>query len=263
MAELEGRVALVTGGGRGIGRAAALDLARRGARVAILSRTEADVRAVAQEIAQLSGQALALACDVSRYDSLEAAFFEIRDNFGRLDILVNNAAIIGPFGLTAGIDPNDWALTIDVNLLGAFYAARLALPGMIERGWGRIVNVSSGAAQGSGFPRGSAYSVSKAGLDMLTRALAAELAGSGVAVVSVYPGVVDTEMQAQIRAAPAGKLDDATAQRFRGYYESGQLLDPAIPGALIAALCGEAGARYSGQILRVSDEAAQALIKSL
>ncbi len=263
MAELTQHVALVTGAGRGIGRTTAFELARRGARVGALARTEPEITEVVEQINAMGGTALALTCDIAHLESLTAAVEQLTQQLGVVDILVNNAAIIGPLGPTTEVDPQAWTQTLAINLLGSFYAARLVLPGMIDGGWGRIINVSSGAAQGQGIVRASAYSVSKAGLDMLTRTLAAELDGSDVAVASVYPGVVDTEMQAELRQAPPEQFGAATSARFHGLHVRGELLNPALPAKLIAALCGPAGQRYHGQGVRISDPAGQKLLAGL
>lgn len=262
MGELSGKIALVTGAGRGIGAAVAREVAQRGAHVALLARTTAEVEEVADAIADAGGTALPLAADVSQLNALQEAIARVEARFGPITILVNNAAIIGPIGPSSEIDLALWAQTIAVNLIAAGWATRLVLPGMLAHQWGRIVNVSSGAAQGSGIRRMSAYSVSKAGLDMLTRALAAELDDTGVVATSVYPGVVATEMQAAIRAAPESAMDAETAARFHDYHASGALLDSAVPARLIAALCGDAAVRWHGQIVRVGDEAVRALVEA-
>lgn len=254
------RSALVTGGGRGIGRDIALELARRGVQVAVVARSADEVNAVAQTIRDSGGTALGIAADVGRFESVARAVEEAEQRLGRLSILVNNAAIVGPLGPTATVDAAEWAQTINVNLLGAFYTTRLVLPSMLEQGWGRIINVSSGAAQGNGIVRGSAYSVSKAGLDMLTRTVAAEVTGSDIAAITVYPGVVDTAMQTTIRTTPAAQLGETTSARFQAYYEQGDLLDPTVPARLIAVLCGAAGSGYHGQTVRINDAAAQQLL---
>ena len=260
MGELEGKVALVTGAGRGIGAAVVRELDHRGAAVALLARGEAEVGRVAAEVAAGGARVLPLTADVGDAAALVAAIGQIEAALGGVDILVNNAGIIGPLGPFADCPPEEWARTIAINLLGAGYAAQLVLPAMQRRGWGRIVNVSSGAGQGMGIARALPYSVSKAGLDMLTRGLAAEVAETGVAVVGVLPGVVDTAMQGEMRAAPVERFGEASSRRFWGFYEGGALLDPAVPGRLIAVLCGAAGAGYNGQNLRVSDPLAQELL---
>ena len=249
----------MTGAGRGIGRAAAVELARGGVAVALLARTDPEVRAVADEIRAAGGAALGIACDVGSFEALAAAVAEVRRELGPATILVNNAGIIGPLQPTAAAEPAEWARTIQINLVGAFYAARLLLPEMIAQRRGRIVNVSSGAAQGAGILNASAYSASKAGMDALTRSLAAELPEAGIAVVSLYPGTVDTAMQGVMRAAPPAEFG-ASSERFRELHATGKLLDATLPGRLIAALCGPAGARYHGQIVRIADADAQQLI---
>ncbi len=260
MAEWEGRVALVTGGGRGIGKAAALELARRGADVALVARSQGDVEAAAAEIEQLGRRAHGFALDLTQTGAAATLVEQVANTLGPIDILVNNAGVVGPFGASWEIDPQEWEQALLLNLTVPFRLAYAVLPYMIERGWGRIVNVSSGAAR-SIMERAGAYSTSKAGLDALTRQLAIELDGTGVAAISLYPGVVDTVMQTTVREQPAAVVGQAMSDRFRGYLESGRIQAPDRPGRLIAALAGDAGARFSGQIVDMYTDEAEQLIE--
>ncbi len=259
MSQLQGKVALITGASRGIGRATAVELARRGARVALTARNRAELESLAGELESLGTQAIALPADLDDPQVPDALIRETEQRLDPVQILVNNAAIVGPFGNTWAVDPEAWERALRLNLHVPFRLARLVIPGMIERGWGRIINVSSGAARNP-MERAGPYSVSKAGLDMLTRQLGIELEGTGVAVVSLYPGVVDTDMQTEVREQPAEVVGRAMSERFRGYYESGRLQPPERPARLIAALAGDAGARYSGQIVDSYTDEAQRLI---
>jgi NAD(P)-dependent dehydrogenase (short-subunit alcohol dehydrogenase family) len=260
MQPLVHRVALVTGGGRGIGRATALELARLGAAVAVLARSSDQVATVAAEISAHGGRALALSADVADGAAVQAAVDAVERALGPIDILINNAAVLEPLGPTATSDPEAWARAIAINVVGAYRCLRAVLPGMLERRWGRIVNVSSGAATGSGILNASAYSTSKAALDMLTRAVAAEIASSGVTVNALHPGMVDTAMQTTLRTAPIDQIGAATSARFRGAYERGELRDPAEPARLIAAIVLSDA---QGEIVSIRDQRAQELLRML
>src|ERR1044071_6804250 len=191
---LENRIALVTGGGRGIGRAVALEFAREGARIAVVARTLEQIEAVCEEIRSSCGvEAVAIACDVSRRESVALAFSEVMERFGRgVDILVNNAGIAESAPLVR-TDDELWHRHPAVNLSGTFYFMRAALPAMIERGWGRIINIASIAGK-TGAPYIAAYSASKHSVLGLTRSVALEVAAKGVTVNAICPGYVDTDM---------------------------------------------------------------------
>jgi NAD(P)-dependent dehydrogenase (short-subunit alcohol dehydrogenase family) len=157
---------------------------------------------------------LAVVGNVAHGAAVHKAVTVARDALGPIDILVNNAAVLQPVGPTIEVDPEAWGRLLEVNLTGVVRCIHAVLPAMLERGWGRIVNVSAGAATGTGLPRASAYSVSKAGLDMLTRHLAAELASTGVGVNSVWPGGVRTRMLAAYRGLRPDDYDPAEPARL-------------------------------------------------
>jgi NAD(P)-dependent dehydrogenase (short-subunit alcohol dehydrogenase family) len=192
MSSLAGRRALVTGGGRGIGRAVALELGRAGAAVAVASRTALERDAVSAEVAALGVASVAVPCDVSRVEDVREMFRQARAALGGIDILVNGAGIAPSAPLVKTSDET-WHAALATNLSGAFYGLREALPEMAERGWGRAINVASIAGK-TGNPYIAAYAASKHGLLGLTKVAALEMAGHGVTVNAVCPGYVDTPM---------------------------------------------------------------------
>ncbi len=246
MGRLSGRVAVVTGGGRGIGRATALLLADEGADVVVLARTEEEVTAVAAEVRSRGQESLALSVDVSRWEDVQAAIARVLEQFGHVDVLINNAGVIEPVAPVVRADPKAWAYNVDVNLKGAFYMTRAVLPSMLDAKQGVIINVGSGAAQRI-ITSWSAYCASKAGLLHFTRVLAAELDGSGVRVNSVRPGVVDTEMQKRIRQVREEDFGRENLLRFRRLKEDGLLLPPEYPARLIVWLCTDEARDVHGQ----------------
>ncbi|MBN8927165.1 MAG: 3-oxoacyl-ACP reductase [Rhodospirillales bacterium 69-11] len=191
--DLANRVALVTGGSRGIGRAIALALAQAGAAVAVNYRTEeAAAQSVVDAIGAAGGRAIAVGADVSRGDEVARLAATAVAQLGPIDVLVNNAGIALMRGLE-DLTEADFDHTLAVNLKSAFLCTQAVLPHMRAQGWGRIVNVSSGAARGSGIV-GVHYNASKAGMEGLTRGYAARLAREGVTVNAVAPTLIDTDM---------------------------------------------------------------------
>src|SRR3990172_9188336 len=202
--KLEGKVAMVTGAQRGIGRACALALAREGAAVAITDLNPEGCQAVAREVQGENGKALALRCDVTSKAEVDASVAAAVREFGHLDVLVNNAgiAIFKPF---LEVTEAEWDTTIDVNLKGQFLCAQAAAREMVKQHWGRIINIASVASgqAGVGFPSLAHYTASKGGVTALTESLAIELGPYGINVNAVGPGVIDTRMTRPVKENPA------------------------------------------------------------
>ncbi|MEN3001872.1 MAG: 3-oxoacyl-[acyl-carrier-protein] reductase [Armatimonadota bacterium] len=189
---LEGRVALVTGAGRGIGAAIARTLAEAGARVAVLSRTEANAQQVVQQIVQAGGEAIPLAADVADAAAVENAIDTVLNRWERLDILVNNAGITRDM-LLLRMKDEDWDEVLAVNLRGAFVATRAALKPMLRQRWGRIVNISSVVGL-TGNAGQANYVASKAALIGFTRTIALEVGSRNITCNAIAPGLIETDM---------------------------------------------------------------------
>ena len=190
---LEGKVAMITGASQGLGRALALAFAREGARVVINSRSEETIRPVAEEAEPLGAEVLALAADVSRSADGERLVSAAAERFGRIDVLVNNAGVLGPRVPIEEYPEDEWRRVIDANLTGPFLVTKAAIPHMPEGG--SIINVVSGVSV-EGRAGWGAYSVSKFGVEGLTQILAAELEERGIRANAVDPGGMRTEMRA-------------------------------------------------------------------
>ncbi len=193
MGNLDGKTAIVTGGGRGIGRAIALAFAGQGADVCVLARSRAQLDEVAREITATGRRGVALVCDVADRESVEQAFATARSSLGRLDVLVNNAGGGSQRQPLGSDDPADWQRVVQVNLLGTYHCCRAALPHFRASGGGSISNVGSGMGHQ---PRAnkSSYHAAKAGVWMLTRCLALELWQEGIRVNELIPGPVHTQL---------------------------------------------------------------------
>jgi NAD(P)-dependent dehydrogenase (short-subunit alcohol dehydrogenase family) len=251
---LKGQRAIVTGGGRGIGRAIALRFAGEGASVLVTARTGSEVEAVAEEIRAAGGRAAPLAADVAQTAGCERIYRAAVDAFGAVDILVNNAGIFGPVRPAQNISSEEWDAVLAANLRGAFLLSRLVVPGMLERARGVILNVSSVAAK-LAFGFNAPYAASKAGLLALTRTLAAETSGRGLRVNAICPGPVpETRLSRELGeglgrifgAEPSAILESALKGILQG---RGQTAGEVAAAAVF--LCSEQASAITGQALNV------------
>jgi len=252
MSILVGKVALVTGGGRGIGRAVAQVLAEAGAAVAVLGRDKERLDSVRAEIAEQGATALALNCDVTDSNAVNQAFAATHAELGPIDILVNNAGITASVKF-AETDDATWDRIMRVNATGAFYCCRAAVPDMLARNWGRIINIASYAAL-RGIPYSAAYSASKHALLGLTRSLALELARRSITVNAICPGWVETEMVHEALAsiiAKTGRSEQAARASLLEMAGQPRMIMPKEVAAVVLRLAGPEGANTNGQAITV------------
>jgi 3-oxoacyl-[acyl-carrier protein] reductase len=236
-----GKVAVVTGGSRGIGRAIALLLAAEGARVVLCSRQREAAQRVIAEIEESGGEGVAVQADVARRQEAEAIITECIERFGRLDILVNNAAIVRD-SLLLRMKEEDWDAVLDVNLKGAFFTTRMALRPMLKQQGGRIVNISSVAGV-MGIPGQANYVAAKAGLIGFTKAVAREVASRAITVNAIAPGFVKTEM--------TDVLSEELKAAYLKQIPLGRFGDPTEVAALVSFLASEEAGYITGQVIGI------------
>jgi NAD(P)-dependent dehydrogenase (short-subunit alcohol dehydrogenase family) len=251
---LDGMVALVSGGGRGVGRLLGARLAAAGAAVGLIARSADELAAAAGEINRAGGIAAAAAADVTDKWATATAVTELRERLGSADVLINNAGVSGPVGPLWQAQPAEWWRAIEVNLGGAFVLTQLALEHMIPAGKGRIINITSYAGVYR-WPLLSAYAASKAALVKLTETLAEETRPHGVSVFSVDPGLLPIGLgEAALKAGAGGQTPEGRVHRWiRDQLAAGRGADPEKAARLILALASGRADRLSGRHLSVTD----------
>lgn len=254
MARLAGSVAIVTGGGRGIGRVLAAGLAEAGAHVGLIARSADQLAGAARSLEAVTRVVTAVA-DVSNEAQLRDAIDDIGERLGPVDLLVNNAGIDGIPGVAWETDPESWWRTMEVNVRGVFLGCRIAVPGMVARGGGRIVNITSNAGIHR-WPLMSAYSVSKAAVVKFTENLAVECRNNGVRVFSVHPGLTSIGFgeQARYKDPEPGSNEARVAAWVNGEIAAGRGADPSWAADLLVRLAAGDADALSGCHLSVHDD---------
>ncbi len=247
---LAGQVAVVTGGGRGIGRAVAQRLAAAGAAVAVIARSDSELAETVALIQQAGGRATALAADVTDLHAVRHAMQTIERSLGPVDLLVNSAGAIKPFGPVWKIDADEWWRTIDVNLRAPFVCSQCALIGLVERGRGRIVNITSGAGAVS-TPYYTSYVTSKAALIRLTECIALEAKEYGVGVFAIAPGTVRTRMTEYSLNSSEGQT---WLPWFRQIFEQHLDAPPERAARLVLELASGRADALSGRTFSIYDD---------
>jgi NAD(P)-dependent dehydrogenase (short-subunit alcohol dehydrogenase family) len=246
------KIALITGGSKGIGLAIARALAREGAAVAIAARNQADLDAALMDLRAKGARAEAVVCDVADSGQVERLAPAVQDKLGPVDILINNAGIAGSHKLVG--HPDDlWARILHVNLTGTYYVCKALAPGMIERRWGRIINIASVASK-VGARYMAAYTASKHGVLGLTRALAAELIPYNVTVNAICPGYVDTPMTATTIAnimQLTGRSEADARKAIEGMSPQNRLIEPEEVAAVAVMLAQDTAKGITGQAINV------------
>lgn len=241
MTDMTGKTVVITGASRGIGEAAAHIFAQAGANVVLTARGASQISAIADAIGD---RALAVTCDVSRWEDVKAAMEAAVARFGTVDVLINNAGVIEPIGPMIDSNPAEWGHVIDVNLKGVYYGMRAVMPIMAAQGGGSVLTISSGAAHNA-LEGWAHYCASKAGVHMMTKALHKEGAGKGIRAIGLSPGTVATQMQREIKASGI----NAVAQ-----LEWSDHIPAEWPARALLWMCSEDADEFLGEEISLRDE---------
>jgi NAD(P)-dependent dehydrogenase (short-subunit alcohol dehydrogenase family) len=249
---LRGRVALITGAGRGIGRAIATTFAREGAAIAAVARSENEIATLVSEIKAAGGRAVAIPADIADLQSPKQVMARCLSDFGTLDILVNNAGVGSSANMkpVANFDDDFWHFTMALNLTAPYLLIKAALPVLMEKKWGRIINIASIASR-TGLVQGAAYSASKHGLLGLTRTVALEVARQGITVNAICPGPVRTLMSNIRVKNDAQRLGISLEELESTITPIGRRLDPEEIAPMALLLASEASAAITGQAFNI------------
>lgn len=245
----EQRVVIITGASRGLGAATALWLAKKSVRLALNARSQEALESVAEQCRQRGSEVVTVAGDVGDYEVCQRLVAAATDRWGRLDAIVNNAAVIDPIGIYTQVDAQAWSRAMQVNLVAPLYLARLGASWLLQSK-GRVVNVSTGAAVHP-LAAWSAYCASKAGLHHLTRCMAVE--NNRIIAVSLRPGVIDTAMQDQIRRDGPAHMPPDMMQYFQQLKETNRLEPPEVPGKALAWMALYCPPEWNGEMIEYTD----------
>jgi NAD(P)-dependent dehydrogenase (short-subunit alcohol dehydrogenase family) len=255
--KLPNKVAIITGAGRGLGRSVALALGKEGAKVAVVARTPQEVEHVVAELHSLKKEALPIPADVSDEGQVNHLVQKVLDTYDTIDILVNNAGVRGPIGPIHEISLAEWERTLRINLTSAFLCAKAALPVLMGKKSGKIINVASTLTPR---PNLTPYMVAKAGLIHFTKQLSREVKDYNIQVNVIHPGVMDTRMQEEIRKAGPKAIGTDMFARLK---EEGMLRSPDEPAKLILFLASSAADGITGEFLSFDDKEVKFLISQI
>jgi NAD(P)-dependent dehydrogenase (short-subunit alcohol dehydrogenase family) len=255
--KLPGKVAVITGAGRGLGRAVARAFTKEGARVVLTARNREEIAHVAEELRALKREAVAIPADVTDEGQVQQLLQKTLETYGTVDILVNNAGSRGPIGPIQEISLEDWEDTLRVNLTATFLCSKAVLPTLIAKKQGKIINV---ATTSTPRPNLTPYMVAKAGVAYFTKQLSREVKEFNIQVNAIHPGVMDTQMQEEIRKAGAKAIGTDMFERLK---EEGILHPPDEPAKLVLFLASPAADGITGEFLSFDDKEVKFLIAQL